>query len=117
MANRTGKSTRGRKTRSQVFHGLVQFLFSLRLAFRNVCAMASLPEELILQHVPAALAEDIGSGDVTTLATVPEERMARAAMIAREELVVCGLPLARAAFAQTPAMRFQDLLRDGARAE
>jgi nicotinate-nucleotide pyrophosphorylase (carboxylating) len=60
--------------------------------------MAPLPNELVLQHVRAALAEDVGSGDVTTLATVPENGTGRAAMAAREELVVCGVQLAEAAF-------------------
>lgn len=46
----------------------------------------------------AALAEDIGSGDVTTLATVAKEAPARAVMNAREPLVVCGLDFAEAAF-------------------
>jgi len=48
--------------------------------------------------VRAALAEDIGSGDVTTLATVPETAAARAVMQAREPLVVAGLDFAEAAF-------------------
>jgi nicotinate-nucleotide pyrophosphorylase (carboxylating) len=95
-----------------------EFHFSPRRAFRNLSAMAPLPQELILQHVRNALAEDIGSGDVTTLATVPEGQTARAALVAREELVVCGLPLARAAFAQTSSTACMDeRLRDGARAQ
>jgi nicotinate-nucleotide pyrophosphorylase (carboxylating) len=52
----------------------------------------------IRQAVVAALAEDIGSGDVTTLATVPAAAMARAVMQAREPLVVAGLNFAEAAF-------------------
>lgn len=52
----------------------------------------------VSQAVHAALAEDIGSGDVTTLATVPEELAASAVMRAREPLVVAGLALAEAAF-------------------
>ena len=48
--------------------------------------------------VRAALAEDIGSGDVTTLATVPETARASALMRARATLVVAGLALAEAAF-------------------
>lgn len=45
-----------------------------------------------------ALAEDIGSGDVTTLAAVPETAQASAVVRAREPLVVAGLALAEAAF-------------------
>jgi nicotinate-nucleotide pyrophosphorylase (carboxylating) len=52
----------------------------------------------IRQAVQAALAEDIGSGDATTLATVPETATARAVMQAREPLVVAGLDFAEAAF-------------------
>jgi nicotinate-nucleotide pyrophosphorylase (carboxylating) len=52
----------------------------------------------IRQAVQAALAEDIGSGDATTLATVPAAATARAVMTAREPLVVAGLEFAVAAF-------------------
>jgi len=44
------------------------------------------------------LAEDIGSGDVTAVATVPEEATASGFMRAREALVVCGVAFAEAAF-------------------
>jgi nicotinate-nucleotide pyrophosphorylase (carboxylating) len=55
------------------------------------------------QAVQAALAEDIGSGDVTTLATVPATVTARAVMQAREPLVVAGLEFAEAAFREVLA--------------
>jgi nicotinate-nucleotide pyrophosphorylase (carboxylating) len=51
-----------------------------------------------LEIVRRALSEDVGTGDVTTLATVPKGAMAGALMVAREPLVVCGLPLAEAVF-------------------
>ena len=50
--------------------------------------------------VAQALAEDLGSGDVTTLATVPESAQAHAVVRAREPLVLAGLALADAAFRQ-----------------
>ncbi len=53
--------------------------------------------------VRAALAEDIGRGDVTTLATVPRAMAARAVMRAREPLVVAGLDFAAAAFREVPS--------------
>lgn len=52
----------------------------------------------IRQAVQLALAEDIGDGDVTTLATVPAAATARAVMQAREPLVVAGLDVAEAVF-------------------
>ncbi len=70
----------------------------------------------IKQVVKAALAEDVGSGDVTTLAIVPETARTRAIMVAREPLVVAGLALAEAAFhgisTEVTAMR---LAHDGQR--
>jgi nicotinate-nucleotide pyrophosphorylase (carboxylating) len=56
-----------------------------------------------LEIVRRALAEDVGTGDVTTLATVPADAMASALMVAREPLVVCGLPLAEAVFKEVSA--------------
>jgi nicotinate-nucleotide pyrophosphorylase (carboxylating) len=55
------------------------------------------PQE-IRRAVAAALAEDIGSGDVTTLATVADQAQAVAIMRAREPLVVAGLAFAETAF-------------------
>lgn len=44
--------------------------------------------------------EDVGDGDVTTLATVPERARAEALMKTREPLVVAGLAFAETAFLQ-----------------
>ena len=68
----------------------------------------------IRQSVQNALAEDIGSGDVTTLATVPEAAVARAAMRAREPLVTAGLAFAEAAFTGlSSAVKIERLAEDG----
>jgi nicotinate-nucleotide pyrophosphorylase (carboxylating) len=45
--------------------------------------------------VRLALQEDIGSGDVTTRACIPESRMAGGTFVAREPLVIAGLDLLR----------------------
>jgi nicotinate-nucleotide pyrophosphorylase (carboxylating) len=72
----------------------------------------SVPE--IRQAVQNALAEDIGSGDATTLATVPETTLARVVMRAREPLVAAGLAFAEAAFIElSPAVRTERLVQDG----
>lgn len=64
--------------------------------------------------VEAALAEDIGTGDATTLATVPETATAQAVMVAREPLVLAGLGLAEAAFRRlSPALRLDRCATDG----
>ena len=45
-----------------------------------------------------ALSEDIGSGDVTSLAVVPEDRLASARMITRQALVAAGIEVVREVF-------------------
>lgn len=66
--------------------------------------------------VKLALQEDIGSGDVTTLATVPEGAEAKAVMRAREDLVVAGLEIAEAAFGElSSAVEATREIRDGKR--
>jgi nicotinate-nucleotide pyrophosphorylase (carboxylating) len=47
----------------------------------------------------AAFAEDIGSGDITTEAAVPQGQQAEAVCIAREKCVAAGIPFALRAFA------------------
>jgi nicotinate-nucleotide pyrophosphorylase (carboxylating) len=64
----------------------------------------------------AALAEDIGSGDVTTLAAVPANARIVAVMRAREPLVVAGMAFAQAAFRQlSPSINIKRLVHDGQR--
>ena len=64
--------------------------------------------------VKAALAEDIGSGDVTTLATVPKTQTFKTVMRAREPLVVCGLEFAKAAFLHlSSSVKVEYLVHDG----
>jgi nicotinate-nucleotide pyrophosphorylase (carboxylating) len=71
--------------------------------------------EEIRLAVQQALAEDIGSGDVTTLATVPEDAGARAYMVAREPLTVAGLAFAEEAFRQlSSAAACKRMVQDGA---
>ena len=64
--------------------------------------------------VKAALAEDIGGGDVTTLATVPKNLAFVAVLRAREPLVVCGLDFARTAFNRLSwSVKIENLVHDG----
>lgn len=79
--------------------------------------MEALSATEIRQIVRQALAEDIGAGDVTTSAVVPAQARARARMVARQPLVVCGLALAEAAFRQIhPKVRSKRLVQEGRRA-
>jgi nicotinate-nucleotide pyrophosphorylase (carboxylating) len=63
----------------------------------------------------AALAEDVGDGDVTTEATVDADAMGSAELVVKEAGVVCGLRVAEAVFrALEPAIRFEPLVDEGA---
>lgn len=78
--------------------------------------MEPLAPEEIRQAVQKALAEDIGDGDVTSLATIPETAMAKAVMNAREPLVLSGIAFAEAAFRElSSAMEISRLAKDGER--
>src|SRR5207248_1412435 len=64
--------------------------------------------------VSAALAEDVGSGDATTLALVPEDARCRAELLLEEPGVVCGVPVAAAVFrALDPAVQVEAKLEEG----
>jgi nicotinate-nucleotide pyrophosphorylase (carboxylating) len=65
--------------------------------------------------VTRALAEDLGrAGDVTSIATVPEETRGRAVVVARQPGVAAGLPLVAAAFRRlAPQIEIEPHGRDG----
>ena len=72
----------------------------------------------IRRAVKAALVEDIGHGDVTTLATVPKSAQAAAVMRARESLVVAGVAFAERAFRElSRSLKIKTSVRDGQRVE
>lgn len=56
-------------------------------------------DEELLHTVQIALAEDIGSGDITA-ALVPEHLSTRATVISRESAIVCGMAWFNAVFAE-----------------
>ncbi len=66
--------------------------------------------------IEMALAEDIGSGDVSSEFFVPAERLARAFVVARKEGVVSGVELAARVFREVDAgLEVQVLIKDGSR--
>jgi len=80
--------------------------------------MDLLSTDEIRRAVQMALAEDVGGGDITTLATVPEGGAAKALMVAREPLVVAGLPVVEAVFEQlSSAISVVPSARDGEQIE
>src|SRR6476469_1966361 len=66
--------------------------------------------------VTRALAEDLGrAGDITSIATIPEDATAHAIVVARKAGVISGLPLVAAAFKRlAPDAVITPHARDGA---
>jgi nicotinate-nucleotide pyrophosphorylase (carboxylating) len=64
--------------------------------------------------VHAALAEDVGAGDVTTEATLPADAMGTAAILLKESGVVCGLQAVELTYrALDPELEFEAFAQDG----
>lgn len=64
-----------------------------------------------------ALAEDVGTGDVTTTATVPADARGVGVIVARQEGIVAGLEVAAMVFRRVDRrLRFSAAVRDGDRA-
>jgi nicotinate-nucleotide pyrophosphorylase (carboxylating) len=64
--------------------------------------------------IDAALAEDVGAGDFTTLWTMPAERRARAEIVAKAPGVIAGSEVAVEVFRRVdPALRVQVAAGDG----
>jgi nicotinate-nucleotide pyrophosphorylase (carboxylating) len=80
-----------------------------------LCPHAFLSPLEIDAAVTRALAEDLGrAGDVTAIATIPEDTSARASVVARAPGVIAGLPLVAATFAKlAPEVDIATNMRDG----
>ncbi|GAB4121132.1 MAG: carboxylating nicotinate-nucleotide diphosphorylase [Rhodothalassiaceae bacterium] len=75
-----------------------------------------LSEDETADFLRAALAEDIGSGDITSMAVIPEAATFKAAMVAREPMTIAGLGLAARLFRMVESrLRILDNLEDGTR--
>jgi nicotinate-nucleotide pyrophosphorylase (carboxylating) len=78
---------------------------------------AEMLDAAILANVRAALAEDIGNGDITA-ALIPADVVAHARVITREPMVLAGAPWADAVFAQVDArIHPQWLVEEGRQVE
>ena len=65
-----------------------------------------------------ALSEDVGTGDITTESTIPEDRVAHGKYRAKESGVLCGIGVAERVFMLiNPSIRFTAYKKDGDRIE
>jgi nicotinate-nucleotide pyrophosphorylase (carboxylating) len=66
--------------------------------------------------VRAALAEDVGAGDVTTECAIPDDLPCKAVIVAKEACVVAGLPLVEGVLAELDQrVAFRPLVTEGDR--
>lgn len=78
--------------------------------------MLKLDPARLREMVGAALREDIGSGDATTLACIPAEARSVAVLNAREPLVLAGIEVAAEVFRSvSPNIGIEVLAKDGVR--
>jgi nicotinate-nucleotide pyrophosphorylase (carboxylating) len=74
--------------------------------------------ESIKDQLRAWLSEDIGSGDVTTMATVPQGHQSSGIIHAKQSGIVAGIPLARLVFEVVDKnLKFNAQVTDGIRVE
>ena len=68
--------------------------------------------------IEKALKEDVGTGDITTLSTIPADKTITGHFIAKETGILCGVDVARAVFAFVdPAIELNFSYKDGDKIE
>jgi nicotinate-nucleotide pyrophosphorylase (carboxylating) len=76
--------------------------------------IAYLSPEKIHDFIQLALAEDVGSGDHSSLGSIPIGRQGQAQLIIKEDGIIAGLQLAELIFKQyDPSLDVEVLLKDG----
>ncbi len=76
--------------------------------------MTKLDPSIVKEVVTKALEEDIGSGDITTLSTVPANEEVKAEISVKEDCIIAGMPVAEATFKQLDgSLEFQAIVPDG----
>jgi nicotinate-nucleotide pyrophosphorylase (carboxylating) len=68
------------------------------------------------EAIDRALAEDLGKGDVTTEALIPNDQQGRGFIVAKKEGILAGINIAKQAFHRVdPELKVELLIADGAR--
>jgi len=72
----------------------------------------------IEEIVDRALAEDLGWGDVTTEALIPDDQQGIASIVAKEQGILAGIDVAKEVFHKVdPELKIDALLEDGAKVD
>jgi nicotinate-nucleotide pyrophosphorylase (carboxylating) len=76
--------------------------------------MRNLNMDQIVNSIKDWLAEDVGTGDVTSLTTISQEAKSRGIIHVKEDGIVCGLQVAAAVFAEIDTrLTFEPIVHDG----
>ncbi len=76
--------------------------------------MRLIPYLHLRKIIKEALKEDIGFGDITTESIIPEDMISRAIIIAKEEGIIAGLPIAEEVFKLLDSkIEFKEFKKDG----
>jgi nicotinate-nucleotide pyrophosphorylase (carboxylating) len=71
-------------------------------------------QEIIHKFIDAALAEDLGDGDHTTLSTIPEDAPDAAHLLVKEDGIIAGVELAKMIFHRVdPSLQVNIEIQDG----
>jgi len=77
------------------------FLRRVKIIFAFIAErMPSMNEKDYIELVRMALAEDVGAGDVTTMATIDPDAIGIGYIKTKQEAIVCGLEVARSVFTE-----------------
>lgn len=77
-------------------------------------ALDYLSEISIKSFIQLALAEDVGDGDHSTLASIPKDQISKARLLLKEDCVIAGINLAEKIFKHLePTIRFTPYYTDG----
>lgn len=77
--------------------------------------MLELNRERLRRQIADWLEEDIGNGDITTMTTIPADRMAKGIIHVKESGLIAGLPVAELVFGVVdPGLKFRAQVLEGA---
>ena len=72
----------------------------------------------VLRLIQFAIIEDVGRGDITTEMTIPDEAIASARFLMKQDGVVCGMPILQLVFREfSPDVQIDLRVEDGERVE
>lgn len=73
-----------------------------------------LTNRVVTDLIRQALSEDLGNGDLTSEATIPAESTSEAVILAKQQLVLAGIDIAREVFRfLDPGIQFAHVAKDG----